>query len=104
MSRREQTAAKGADTAPKIVKSASRYTGRKGAIVERLVGSDSGYKTHVSRHFRRNLNQIVNRGPTQEVVQLAKAEYNLNTEDGRIGWKYRRVILFGADGRGTIGD
>jgi hypothetical protein len=101
MARREQKSDSDTPKPAKPSKIRSSYTGRKGAIVERTIGSDSPYKTAVSRHFRRHLNQLTNRGPTQEAVQFAKASHNLNCEDGRNAWALHRVLLFGADGRGN---
>lgn len=73
-----------------------KYTGRKGAMTRRFIGSESPYKL-ISRAFRKALEAQVRRGPTQREMQEAKASFNLGNEQGRAAWAYRRALMLGEE-------
>lgn len=67
-------------------KSESHYTGRKGAVTSRTIGSESPYK-FVSRAFRKALEAVTKkRGPTQD--EVAEAKRRLKSDDA--AWRYWR--------------
>lgn len=71
-----------------------KYTGRKGAVTKRAIGSESPYKL-ISRWLRKQIEHQTHRGPTQAEMQEAKACFHLNTELGRQRWAIKRKIMLG---------
>lgn len=72
----------GADASAKKTKrdGPPKYTGRKGAVTRRTIGSEGPYK-FISRAFRKELEKLTKRGgPDQVTMQALKSRYSSDHE------------------------